>query len=193
MADALAALRDRAAQKTAADPVLRRCCSRRAGRLCSSRPGDTRIVGRREPQLDTQFHGLDEQDVHGGCSVLQLVDAGKLSLQGTVGRYLPDYPTGPYRRCRARSLPRRRIALQHGSGAFIALFIPCDGVVGDKPMLAPHRQRMRRRRSTGTISIAWRACRCSAMERLVAIPVLDVLSHLRLACRYSAAARCARP
>jgi CubicO group peptidase (beta-lactamase class C family) len=93
MKDAVAALRDRAAEQTKAD--------RFAGALLMAQ-GDRILVqqawglANRESSmpatLDTQFRLGSMNKMFTAVAVLQLVEAGKLSLTGTVGQYLRDYP-----------------------------------------------------------------------------------------------------
>ncbi|MFC4307901.1 serine hydrolase domain-containing protein [Steroidobacter flavus] len=93
MADALAALRERATQKTAADQF--------SGALLLAKSGQTLLQqawgyadrgASRAATTETQFRLGSMNKMFTTVAVLQLVDAGKLSLEGTVGRYLPDYP-----------------------------------------------------------------------------------------------------
>src|SRR5690349_19103557 len=65
-------------------------------------PGDTvvleRAVGeadraaRRPNDVDTHFNLGSIDKLFTATAVRQLVDAGKLDLGGTIGRYWPDYP-----------------------------------------------------------------------------------------------------
>lgn len=93
MADALAAVRERAAQKAVADQF--------SGALLVAKDRKNLFqqawayADRAKSQaatVETQFRLGSMNKMFTAVAVLQLVEAGKLSLQGTVGQYLPDYP-----------------------------------------------------------------------------------------------------
>ena len=48
--------------------------------------------------MDTRFRMGSANKMFTAVSILQLVAQGKLSLDGTVGTYLPDYPNAPFAR-----------------------------------------------------------------------------------------------
>jgi CubicO group peptidase (beta-lactamase class C family) len=54
--------------------------------------------------LDTRFRLGSMNKMFTAVSILQLVDAGKLSLDGTVGDYLPDYPNAEVAKVTIRQL-----------------------------------------------------------------------------------------
>jgi CubicO group peptidase (beta-lactamase class C family) len=54
--------------------------------------------------LDTQFRLGSMNKMFTAVSILQLVDAGKVALDGTVGDYLPDYPNADVARVTIRQL-----------------------------------------------------------------------------------------
>lgn len=54
--------------------------------------------------LDTQFRLGSMNKMFTAVAILQLVDAGKLALDGTVGQYLPDYPNADVAKVTIRQL-----------------------------------------------------------------------------------------
>jgi hypothetical protein len=93
MADALAALRERAIQRTATDQFSGALLfAKRKQVLLQQAWGSEDRGPSRAATVNTQFRLGSMNKMFTAVAVLQLVDAGKLSLQGTVGQYLPDYP-----------------------------------------------------------------------------------------------------
>lgn len=93
MTDALAAVRERATQKTAADQFSGALLLAKGDQIllqqawgCASRAAS------RASTTETQFRLGSMNKMFTAVAILQLVDSGKLSLQGTVGQYLPNYP-----------------------------------------------------------------------------------------------------
>ncbi|MDY6948075.1 MAG: serine hydrolase domain-containing protein [Pseudomonadota bacterium] len=93
MTEAVQALNRQAAERVAADKF--------SGTLLVARHEQIQLqaawgLANRELSLpasvDTQLRMGSMNKMITAVAVLQLVDAGKLSLQGTVGRYLPKYP-----------------------------------------------------------------------------------------------------
>lgn len=93
MAEALAALKERATWKTASDQF--------SGALLLAKGEQTLLQqawgyadrgASRAATTETQFRLGSMNKMFTAVAVLQLVDSGKMSLQGTVGDYLPDYP-----------------------------------------------------------------------------------------------------
>ena len=90
---ALAALRTEIDRRVAADNF--------SGAVMVTKNGKTIFTGaygladrqkKIKNDLDTQFHLGSMNKMFTAVSTLQLVQAGKLKLSGTVGEYLPDYP-----------------------------------------------------------------------------------------------------
>jgi CubicO group peptidase (beta-lactamase class C family) len=93
MTDALAALKERATQRTTADRFSGALLFDRGGQLLLQQAwGYADREASRAATIETQFRMGSMNKMFTAVAVLQLVDAGKLSLQGTVGQYLPDYP-----------------------------------------------------------------------------------------------------
>src|SRR5690606_8343244 len=91
--DALDALKKRADEQLAADKFSGVLLVAQGDRILleqawgkANRESGTPIT------VDTQFRIGSMNKMFTAVAVLQLVDAGKLSLQGTVGHYLPKYP-----------------------------------------------------------------------------------------------------
>lgn len=91
--DALDALKKRADEQLAADKFSGVLLVAQGDRILleqawgkANRESGTPIT------VDTQFRIGSMNKMFTAVAVLQLVDAGKLSLQGTVGNYLPKYP-----------------------------------------------------------------------------------------------------
>ncbi|WP_129779627.1 serine hydrolase domain-containing protein [Peristeroidobacter soli] len=93
MVDTLAALRDRATQKTAADRFSGALLFARSEQILLQQAwGYADREASRAATTETQFRLGSMNKMFTAVALLQLVDAGKLSLQGTVGQYLPYYP-----------------------------------------------------------------------------------------------------
>jgi CubicO group peptidase (beta-lactamase class C family) len=93
MADALAAFRERATRKTASDQFSGALLlAKREQILLRQAWGYADRPTSRATTIETQFRLGSMNKMFTAVAVLQLVDLGKLSLQGTVGQYLPDYP-----------------------------------------------------------------------------------------------------
>jgi len=93
MADALAAVKERAGQRAAADEFSGALLLARGERILMQQAwGFADRAKSRAATLETQFRLGSLNKMFTAVAILQLVDAGKLSLQGTVGQYLPNYP-----------------------------------------------------------------------------------------------------
>ena len=92
MADALAAVRERATGKTAADQFSGALLVARGEHILLQQAwGYSDRATSRAATVDTQFRLGSLNKMFTAVAVLQLVESGKLSLQGTVGQYLPSY------------------------------------------------------------------------------------------------------
>ena len=90
---ALAALRTEIDRRVAADNFSGTVMVTKNGKTIFS--GAYGLADRQKKiknDLDTQFHIGSMNKMFTAVSTLQLVQAGKLKLTGTVGEYLPDYP-----------------------------------------------------------------------------------------------------
>jgi D-alanyl-D-alanine carboxypeptidase len=93
MADALEALRERATRKTSADQFSGALLlAKREQILLQQVWGYADRGVSRKSTIETQFRLGSMNKMFTAVAVLQLVDSGRLSLQGTVGQYVPDYP-----------------------------------------------------------------------------------------------------
>lgn len=93
MTDALAAVRERATQKTAADQFSGALLLAKGEQILLQQAwGSANRTASRSATTETQFRLGSLNKMFTAVAILQLVDAGKLSLQGTVAQYLPDYP-----------------------------------------------------------------------------------------------------
>ncbi len=93
MPDALAAVRERAAQKSKSDQFSGALLFAKNDRILLQQAwGSADRESSRATTVETQFRLGSLNKMFTAVAVLQLVDAGKLSLKGTVGQYLPDYP-----------------------------------------------------------------------------------------------------
>lgn len=93
MADALAAVRERAARKAGADEFSGALLVARGGQILLQQAwGHADRATSRPATVDSQFRLGSLNKMFTAVAVLQLVDSGKLSLQGTVVQYLPNYP-----------------------------------------------------------------------------------------------------
>lgn len=93
MTGALAALGERATQKTASDQFSGALLlAKRERVLLQQAWGYADRSSSRAATTETQFRLGSMNKMFTAVAVLQLVDSGKLSLQGTVDRYLPGYP-----------------------------------------------------------------------------------------------------
>lgn len=91
--DALSALRKRADQQVAADKFSGALLFARGDRVLLEQAwGNSNRESRTPVTVDTQFRIGSMNKMFTAVATLQLVEAGKLSLQGTVGQYLPTYP-----------------------------------------------------------------------------------------------------
>ncbi|HEY4366607.1 MAG TPA: serine hydrolase domain-containing protein [Steroidobacteraceae bacterium] len=90
---ALASMRARADRFAKLDKFSGALLVARDGRvLFQDSWGESNRETHQRATLDTQYRLGSMNKMFTAIAVLQLVEAGKLSLDGTVGRYLPDYP-----------------------------------------------------------------------------------------------------
>jgi CubicO group peptidase (beta-lactamase class C family) len=93
LADAIVAVTERADSHAKADKFSGVLLMARHGQVLLHRPWGLANRETRAPvTLDTQFRLGSMNKMFTAVSVLQLVEAGKLSLDAPVGRYLKDYP-----------------------------------------------------------------------------------------------------
>lgn len=93
MADALAALEERATRKAAADRFSGALLVAKGEQVLLEQAwGSANRATSRAATAETQFRLGSMNKMFTAVAILQLVDSGKLSLQRTVGQYLPDYP-----------------------------------------------------------------------------------------------------
>jgi D-alanyl-D-alanine carboxypeptidase len=93
MTDALAAVRERATRKTEADQFSGALLLAKGEQILLQQAwGSADRAASRSATTETQFRLGSMNKMFTALAVLQLVDAGKLSLQGTVGQYVPNYP-----------------------------------------------------------------------------------------------------
>lgn len=92
-AEAIKALDARAAALAAADKLAGAMIIARKGKILYSHCWGLADRAKGIPNtLDTKFRLGSDNKMFTAVAVLQLVAAGKISLDGTVGDYLPDYP-----------------------------------------------------------------------------------------------------
>jgi CubicO group peptidase (beta-lactamase class C family) len=90
---ALASMRGRADRYAKLDRFSGTLLVARDGRvLFQDSWGESNRETHQRATLDTQYRVGSMNKMFTAIAVLQLVEAGKLSLDGTVGRYLPNYP-----------------------------------------------------------------------------------------------------
>ena len=93
MSDAVVALEQRADEQTKADKFAGALLMARGDRVLLQQAwGNANRESPAAATSDTQFRLGSMNKMFTAVAVLQLVDAGKLSLNGTVGQYLRDYP-----------------------------------------------------------------------------------------------------
>ncbi|HWU56006.1 MAG TPA: serine hydrolase domain-containing protein [Rhizomicrobium sp.] len=92
-ADALKALEDRAREAEKSDKFSGSYLIARDGKILAAKAfGWEDREAKRKATLDTKFRIGSMNKMFTAVATLQLVAAKKLSLDGTVGTYLPDYP-----------------------------------------------------------------------------------------------------
>lgn len=107
------ALDRRAAELVAAGKFTGTMMVEHGGKILTQRAWGVADRSRNIPvTLDTKFRIGSDSKMFTAIAVLQLVEAGKLSLDGTVGKYLPDYPSSAF----AREVTIRQL-LTHTGGA----------------------------------------------------------------------------
>lgn len=87
------ALEARAAGLVAADRFAGTMMIERGGKIIFAKAwGLADRENKRPVTLDTKFRIGSDNKMFTAVAILQLVEAGKIALDGTVGHYLPDYP-----------------------------------------------------------------------------------------------------
>ncbi|MBU6473487.1 MAG: serine hydrolase, partial [Alphaproteobacteria bacterium] len=98
MKDALTALNDFASRMAAKDKFSGTLEIAKDGKPLYAKAFGTMGPGRPANTLETEFHYASLGKLFTAVAVLQLVDAGKISLDTPIIKYLPDYPNKPVAR-----------------------------------------------------------------------------------------------
>jgi len=120
MADALAALNDFATRLADTGKFSGTVEVARNGKPLYAKAFGSMGPGRSANTLDTEFHYASLGKMFTTVAILQLVDAGKVSLDTPIIKYLPDYPNKPV----AREVTVRMLLMMRDGLGDIDILLP---------------------------------------------------------------------